>query len=392
MSSAKLFFLLPLFLNQCTAQPPCSGRIELPADGSWKNVVYLIQPRSFAEVAASFGGQVVDSATVQADGSFVFRKMPDAPQPILLELAVQKLGERFPTRLLDSNPALANYFPFVWQNGQKLEVSAAGERLQASFSIKNPSAENAALLQLRDLRITGFQQFLAGKFDDAPDENTLLDHETALRNFQKPLRHFADSCPSLLPALVAIRWVSPAGDFERVPEFLVRQADRWRAKSHENQWVAQLAQLASREKLPLLIGDHVPNLPLPMLSGDTVLLRKMRGKHLTLLDFWASWCAPCRRETREFLVPIWEANHAKGFQIIGYALDSNRETWQKAIEKDGAARWPHASHLRGDDAPLLQALRLTTIPANFLLDAEGRVLAKNLHGEALRAFVEGYLR
>ncbi|MCB9298479.1 MAG: hypothetical protein H6559_36010 [Lewinellaceae bacterium] len=81
---------------------------------------------------------------------------------------------------------------------------------------------------------------------------------------------------------------------------------------------------------------------------------------------------PCRRENQDVLAPLWDKYHEKGFQVIGYALDGSERTWKGAIEKDGAHRWLHASHLRGDDAPVMEALRLQTIPANFLLDAKGR--------------------
>jgi len=128
-----------------------------------------------------------------------------------------------------------------------------------------------------------------------------------------------------------------------------------------------------------------------MLSGDTIALYQVMGKRLTLLDLWASWCAPCRRENRDFLVPLWENYHKKGFEIIGYSLDASEKTWKRAIEADGAYRWLQASHLQGDDAPLLDVLRIQTIPANFLLSGDGEVIAKNLHGEDLIRFVERYM-
>jgi len=75
--------------------------------------------------------------------------------------------------------------------------------------------------------------------------------------------------------------------------------------------------------------------------------------------------------------------------IVGYALDSSPGAWKAAIQKDAAA-WPQASHLGGDSSPFLDTLHVTTIPANFLLDAGGKVVAKNLHGEALREFLSDY--
>ncbi|MCB9286556.1 MAG: TlpA family protein disulfide reductase [Lewinellaceae bacterium] len=384
--------LFLLFLHtSCTEQALLSGKLELPPDNSWASAVYLIQPRSLDEVAAGYAGQVIDSAAVQADGSFAFENLPDSPQPILLELAVQQKGERFANRLDNENPETDNYFPVIWKNGEQLEVAASAKNFQSSFSIRNPSPENAALLQLRDIRLEAYQQFLRGRDEEGHDAEQLLGEEKALLNYQQALMDFAENTDHLLPALTAIRWVSPEGDYERVPEFLVAQCGKWKGEYPGHPWVAQLCEKSSREQLPVLKGDQIPDFPLPMLSGDTVSLYQLLGERLTLLDLWASWCAPCRRENRDVLLPLWERHHDKGFQVIGYALDSSEKAWKGAIEKDGAGRWLHASHLQGDDAPLMEALRLQTIPANFLLDKEGRVVAKNLHGTELAKFVEEYL-
>ena len=386
-----LLLLLPLHTN-CSGQAPLSGKISLAPNDQWAPILFLIQPRSLDEVATSFLGQVIDSAKVKADGSFVFDKLPDSPTPILLELAVQKKGEQFVNRLNNEDPDSDNYCPIIWKNGFKLKISASIAQFQSSFSIENPSPENAALLKLRDIRQAAFQQFLSKNKNEEHDEAKLLDAEAARLNFQKSLMDFAQQSDQLLPALLAIRWVSPNQDYERIPEFLFSQCQKWQSSHPGHPWVAQLCQKSDRERLPVLIGDKLPDALLPMLAGDTLTLTQLIGKRrLTLLDLWASWCAPCRRENREFLVPLWEQHHKNGFEIIGYALDASAPAWKKAIEADGASRWVHASHLRGDDAPLMEALRIQTIPANFLLDGDGKVIAKNLHGEALMKFVQAYL-
>lgn len=131
---------------------------------------------------------------------------------------------------------------------------------------------------------------------------------------------------------------------------------------------------------------------MPMMSGDTLNIYFSLGKKITLIDLWASWCAPCRHENTHTLVPLWDQYHTKGFQIIGYALDSGDKSWKNAILKDGADRWLHASHLKGDDSPLFEKLKITTIPANYIVNQEGKILAKNLHGQELEAWVAKYLK
>ena len=388
----NLLFVLLLFPTACSGQASLSGNLQLPLHGQWKKTVYLIQPRSLDEIASSFLGQIIDSAQVKADGSFVFPKLPDSPAAALFELVVQQTGETYANKLTNENPLSDNYFPLVWQNGQTLRVSAAVERFQSSFLITNPSPENAALLQLRDLRQKAFQQFMQ-LLTEEHEEAKLLDAETALMNFRKPLMEFAQSTAHVLSALVALRWVSPNQNYERIPEFLFAQCQKWQSRHSEHPWVAQLCQKSQKERLPVLVGDKMPDIALPMRSGDTLGLQQLlvKGQQLTIVDHWASWCAPCRRENRDVLVHLWDKYHSKGLEIIAYALDASAPVWNKAIEADGAYRWVHASHLQGDDAPLMEALRIQTIPANFLLDAKGKVIAKNLHGEELRKFVAGYL-
>lgn len=380
--------LLLHFLPGCHSQPqpPLAGRVAL-AEG-WRPMVYLVQPRSFSEIAANFMGTVVDSTPIAPDGNFAFHRPPLPEGEALVQLCVQRADSRFANQLLEGDSA--NYVPLLLKAGESLTISANAAQFQATFSLENPSPTNRALLRLRDVRAAATRTLSAENASSHADESRLLDHEAAMRRAQQPLMDFADTCALFWPALVAARWAAPTGDYERVPEFIVGQCNKWRARMPENQWLAQLCRAADRQKLPLLVGDFIPDFPMPMAAGDTLALRSLLGKRLTVLDIWASWCAPCRRENRDVLAPIWAKNRANGLQIVGYSIDSSPAAWRAAIAKDGAT-WPHASHLSGDATPFLDALRLTTIPANFLLDAEGKIVAKNLHGDALRAFVEDWL-
>ena len=129
-----------------------------------------------------------------------------------------------------------------------------------------------------------------------------------------------------------------------------------------------------------------------MLTKDTLSLKDMLGNKLTIIDLWASWCAPCRTENREVLVPVWNEYHANGLQIIAYGLESDESTWRAAAEQDGANRWFQASDLKGDDSPFLKKIRIQTIPSNFILDDKGVVLTKNVHGKALMDLVKSYMK
>lgn len=371
---------------QCSTQttPVLEGNIRLTA--AWKPVVYLIQPRQFAEVASGFSGLVLDSAQIGVDGSFRFSKMPSGP--VLLQLCVQKHSNKFPNQLLDDSPLQANYMPLVWTGKGHLRISAQAEAFQATCAISQPDPENLALLHLRDLRHQSWQQE-AVLLEATHDENSLMVYEEAVKRFQAPLMQFADTCVLWRPASVAVRWVSPKSDYERLPEFLAQQCQKWQKDTEAAAWYKSLC--SKLESLPLAVGAAMPDFPLPMADGDTLPLHQLLGEKITVLDLWASWCAPCRKENREVLQPLWTAYQQDGLQIVGYSIDSSPAAWKAAIIKDGA-EWPHASHLSGDETPFLQTLRISTIPANYILDAQGKVIAKNLHGTALSDFIREYFR
>ena len=394
MKNLLKFSLLFLFLIQsCSKETWLSGTMDLEGGEDWKPMVYLVVPEKFDAVAQSFVGKVLDSAQVDEAGSFEFKSPPELQAPVLLEIVVQRKGEKYPNKLLNENPETDNYFPFVYESGKSIRVNANISQFQASFSLEEPSPINSEMLSLRELRLEAYRKHLKGQSKNEASDEGLLEREKKLHQYQKQLMDFANGTEKFFPAMVALRWASPEGNYERIAELLYDQSEKWNKLHPEHPWAKELASIADKENLPILVGDLVPDLLLPMKDGETVRLQSViENQRLVVLDVWASWCAPCRMENRKVLLPLWEKYNADGFQIIAYGLESSRKAWDNAIKKDGANLWLHASHLQGDQNPLMDALRLKTIPANFLLDPEGRVLAKNLHGEELMAFVADYMQ
>ncbi len=389
IKNAASIALMTLTLMACQSPAYISGRLDGVENEGIK--VYLIEPLTLREVAASYFGKVIDSAVVDSDGSFEFRNLPKTKDPVLLELAIQLSGKA-PNYLQTDDPVRSNYMPILWQSGEPLRIAAKLDEFQKSFSIERPSEINKALLDLRDVNEKAYRTYLAGKHWQVEDGSQLLEKEQAILQYQTELINFANSIQYLMPALVALRWVSPENDYERVPEFLVSQCDKWKKRQPDHPWVEQLCNESDPSNLPVLVGDVFPNLKFTLLSKDTISLKDQLGKKLTIIDLWASWCAPCRKENREVLVPIWNDYHNQGVQIIAYGLESDESVWRTAAERDGANRWLQASDLQGDDAPLLRKIRVRTIPANFILDDKGVVIAKNIHGKALMDLVKSHMK
>lgn len=130
------------------------------------------------------------------------------------------------------------------------------------------------------------------------------------------------------------------------------------------------------------IGQVAPDISLPTPDGGTKKLSSLRGKYV-LIDFWASWCGPCRKENPN-VVKMYNAYKDKGagFEIFGVSLDQSRDKWLQAIEKDQLT-WPHVSDLQGWESSAAQLYNVTAIPQTVLIDPEGKIIAKGLRGPDL---------
>lgn len=117
-------------------------------------------------------------------------------------------------------------------------------------------------------------------------------------------------------------------------------------------------------------------------AGKPVTLASFRGKYV-LIDFWASWCGPCRAENPN-VVNAFNKYKDKGFTVLGVSFDENKAKWEEAIEKD-ELHWPQVSDLKGWDNQVGKLYGIRAIPQNLLLDREGKIVAKNLRGEALES-------
>ena len=137
------------------------------------------------------------------------------------------------------------------------------------------------------------------------------------------------------------------------------------------------------------IGSVVADFSQTDTAGKAVNISAYRGKYV-LVDFWASWCRPCRQENPN-VVAVYEKFKNKNFTILGVSLDQNKKAWLDAIKMDGLY-WNHVSDLKGWGNEVAAFFKITSIPQNLLLDPQGRIIAKNLRGSILESRLNALLK
>ena len=135
-------------------------------------------------------------------------------------------------------------------------------------------------------------------------------------------------------------------------------------------------------------GDFAKEIALPTIKGDTLKLSSLRGK-VVLLDFWASWCGPCRSSNKT-LGKTYDKYKSKGFEIFSVSIDENKNAWERAIKKDKIT-WLQVNDDKGWYGKVPMAWNIYQIPTSYLIDKEGRLVAMDAEGKELEALLKDLL-
>jgi peroxiredoxin len=307
-----------------------------------------------------------DSIVVGSDGSFKFA------------IKVPELGF-YRIRLDNSNFAL-----LLLDSSDKLDFTADAKNFASSYTIKGSEecqkiADVNKVLQRNYFLGDSLKKVFAA-FQNTPKMDSVgraldMKYNLVKQNESKYLKDFIDKNSTSLASLTVIDRLSSETDVD----YYIKLDKGLNAKYPNSSYVKMFhSRVGEMNKLG--IGSIAPEITLPTPDGKTVSLSSYRGK-VVLVDFWASWCRPCRAENPT-VVKAYNNYHAKGFEVLGVSLDKDKAAWQKAIADDHLT-WTHISDLGMWSSSVVKLYNLNGIPFSVLLDKEGKIIAKGLRGEEL---------
>ncbi len=279
-----------------------------------------------------------------------------------------------------------NYAVLLVKPTDHLTFKADGQNLSRTASVEGPK-ETLEFLELNTYLMKSFTKqdslqrvFYAYQQNQHPRLDSIaqvLDIEVQKNTFfrRQYITKLIDTKPGTLLALAATEQLNPETDVQ----YFINQLPLLE-KNYPNSEYVKTFKLKVNELSRLAIGTEAPEISILDPDGKPIKLSDFRGK-VVLVDFWASWCGPCRKENPN-VVNMYKKYHDKGFEIFSVSLDKDKNSWINAIKMDGLL-WKHGSELAYWQSSFCKTYNITGIPMTFLVDKDGKILAKGLRGADL---------
>ncbi len=312
--------------------------------------------------------RIVDTSVIKVDGTF--------------ELKTKDTAEHLYAVVLQSGKD----FIFI-NDADKIELNINPDQPK-NYVVKGSKGTEELLGLMRDL--TKKDSAIGNLFEQQQQQVTdsaKLVHQTSLTNLQKERNEgivkFIEKTGSPVAAGFALSFLdSEIINEERQKALITDLLKKFPGNSTINSIKAITDNVAQQQPAQGsgLMGQTAPEISMNSIDGSKISLSDYKGKYV-LVDFWASWCGPCRGENPN-VVAAYNKFKNKNFDILGVSLDENKDAWEAAVKADGLT-WKHISDLKRWQSPVVETYQIRGIPFNVLVDPNGKIIAYDLRGEAL---------
>ena len=275
-----------------------------------------------------------------------------------------------------------NYVTLVCQPGQKITLNSDATDMQSNATLAGSPESEAVLGMLKNIRqyevkLDSLEKVYAASTgqDEKFNNELIAQYEGIDKEKQQKITDFAKMNKGNLGIMFLLNYISMDDNLDLCTEI----DNVLFAKYPDNFFVKDFNKKVSNAK-KLAIGAVAPEIKLSDPEGNLKALSEFRGK-VVLIDFWASWCSPCRKENPN-VVKIYNKYKDKGFDIVSVSLDRDKAAWTKAIADDKLA-WNHLSDLKFWQSQAARDYNVESIPFTVLIDKEGKIIGKGLRGEKL---------
>lgn len=364
MRTLFLLGLIPLLLS-CSSGKNGNVTISGTLDNS-NGETLILEQLTFSQAI------IKDSAKVDKNGKFEINT--NLPEKGFYRLKINQ----------------QNYLVLILDTVENISIKANANNLADGYSIEGTSEDSKLLqtlnekMKISSLKRDSLQRVFMAKQGDPNIEQIgqqlEAEFNASLNEQIEYIKNFIAANKYSFASLAAIEQLNPENDLETFKVLHDGLNEKFPNSSYVQVFTSRYKELSK-----LAIGAEAPDIVMNTPSGEALSLSSLKGK-VVLIDFWASWCKPCRMENPN-VVKLYAKYKDKGFEILGVSLDREKSAWEQAI-KDDNLTWKHVSDLAFWNSTVVKQYNITGVPYTVLVDREGKIIAKGLRGPQLEQKLE----